>query len=138
MSVTSAVAIEIEVRFAETDMMQVVHHAAYLPWLEMGRIAYMQACKAPYPEIARTHNFSVVEVSLEIRKPLVFGDKVQVLTSLEKISSRKLSFSYQLRDPLSDLSVASGITAHVCVDLEGRAARIPAELAAKLKTTELT
>ncbi len=129
----AAVEIGVEVRFAETDMMQVVHHAAYLPWLEMGRIAYLKAHGAPYAEIARICNFSVVDVSLQIRHPLVFGDMVQVMTVLDSLGSRKLRFLYELWARQKTLQVATGYTEHICVDLEGRAIRIPATLAAKLQ-----
>ena len=30
------------VRFVETDAMGVVHHANYLRWFEMGRVAYLK------------------------------------------------------------------------------------------------
>lgn len=128
-----AVEIEVEIRFAETDMMQVVHHAAYLPWLEMGRIAYMKARGAPYTEIARTHNFAVVDVSLQIRRPLVFGDTVRVRTTLDHLGSRKLRFAYELRVRPHAALVAAGCTEHICVDLAGQACRIPPTLAARLR-----
>ena len=35
-------------RFAETDAMGVVHHAAYLPYLEEARVAYLRAIGRPY------------------------------------------------------------------------------------------
>ena len=35
------IAIRDRVRFVETDMMGVVHHANYLRWFEMGRVAYL-------------------------------------------------------------------------------------------------
>jgi len=128
-----AVEIEVEIRFAETDMMQVVHTAAYPPWLEMGRIAYMKARGAPYTEIARTHNFSVVDVSLQIRRPLVFGDTVHIRTTLDHLGSRKLRFAYELRVRPHAALVATGRTEHICVDLAGRARRIPPALAARLR-----
>ena len=37
------IAIRDRVRFVETDMMGVVHHANYLRWFEMGRVAYLRA-----------------------------------------------------------------------------------------------
>ncbi len=135
MTIVSTVGIDVEVRFAETDMMQVVHHAAYLPWLEMGRIAFMKARGAPYTEISRTHNFSVTDLSLQIRRPLAFGDTVHLLTALDSLSSRKLCFSYELRAGQKDLLVATGRTEHVCVDLQGRATRIPLDLASRLQAT---
>ena len=39
-----------KVRFVETDMMGVVHHANYLRWFEMGRVAYLRACGIPPAE----------------------------------------------------------------------------------------
>ena len=38
------IAIRDRVRFEETDLMAVVYHANYLPWLEMGRVAWLRAC----------------------------------------------------------------------------------------------
>jgi acyl-CoA thioester hydrolase len=35
----ATVTVTVDVRFAETDAMGVVHHAAYIVWLEMGRVA---------------------------------------------------------------------------------------------------
>jgi acyl-CoA thioester hydrolase len=32
----------LRVRFAETDAMSVVHHAAYLPYLEVARVEYLR------------------------------------------------------------------------------------------------
>lgn len=39
------------VRYAETDAMGVVHHAAYVPWLEVGRVNLLRAAGAPYTTI---------------------------------------------------------------------------------------
>ena len=38
------IAIRDRVRFGETDLMAVVYHANYLPWMEMGRVAWLRAC----------------------------------------------------------------------------------------------
>ncbi|MDQ3247886.1 MAG: acyl-CoA thioesterase, partial [Chloroflexota bacterium] len=34
----SPVALDIGVRFAETDLMGVVHHSSYIVWFECGRV----------------------------------------------------------------------------------------------------
>ena len=132
----AVVEIQVEIRFSDTDMMQLVHHAAYLPWMEMGRLAYMRARGAPYADIARTHHFAVVAVNLQIRRPLVFGGHVCVATTLESLGTRKLRFAYRMRSDTADAVAATGFTEHVCVDLEGRAARIPPALAAKLRRAQ--
>ena len=38
----------IRTRFAETDAMGIVHHAAYLPYLEEARVAYLRQLGHPY------------------------------------------------------------------------------------------
>lgn len=129
----AGVEIQVEIRFSDTDMMQIVHHAAYLPWMELGRLAYMRARGAPYAEIARSHHFAVVAVNLHIRRPLVFGGHVRVATTLESLGTRKLRFAYRMRAEAADAVAATGCTEHICVDLEGRAARIPPGLAARLR-----
>ena len=43
----------IRTRFAETDAMGIVHHAAYLPYLEEARVAYLRHVGHPYDEVRR-------------------------------------------------------------------------------------
>jgi acyl-CoA thioester hydrolase len=51
-------------RFAETDAMGIVHHAAYLPYLEEARVEYLRHLGHPYSEVRQDgHNFAVLEVS---------------------------------------------------------------------------
>ena len=38
-------------RFAETDAMGIIHHAAYLPYLEEARVEYLRAIGHPYDEV---------------------------------------------------------------------------------------
>ena len=41
----------VRTRFAETDAMGVVHHAAYLPYLEEARVAYLRSIGHPYDAV---------------------------------------------------------------------------------------
>ena len=69
---------ELRVRFAETDAMGVVHHAAYLPYLEEARVAYLRAKGRPYGEIrAGGTDIAVVEVHVRYRVALRFDDVVE-------------------------------------------------------------
>ena len=38
-------------RFAETDAMGIIHHAAYLPYLEEARVEYLRAIGHPYDRV---------------------------------------------------------------------------------------
>ena len=65
----------VRVRFAETDAMGVVHHGAYLLYLEAARVEYLRAIGHPYLEVrAAGIDFAVLEVAVQYLTPLRFDD----------------------------------------------------------------
>src|SRR5919107_1161786 len=71
--------VEVRVRFAETDAMGVVHHAAYLPYLEEARVAYLRSVGRPYAEIrASGTDIAVMGAPGRSGQPLRFDDVVAV------------------------------------------------------------
>lgn len=124
----------IAVRFAETDLMGVVHHAAYIVWFELGRIAWLDAAGVPYQEIAATgHHFAVTGIHAAYRASCSFGDSVVVETCLAQLRSRQVAFVYELRHAVDDTLLVSGRSEHICVDLAGAMARIPSDQLARLE-----
>ena len=127
------VPLDIKVRFAETDAMGIVHHSNYIIWFEAGRIAWMDAVGMPYSEVADGGNhFSVIGVQVEFRSPSRFGDTVRIFTHVTELRSRKVSFAYEVRSIADNLLLVSGASQHICVDLEGRMAKIPAPVFKRL------
>ncbi len=58
--------LDIPVRFAETDLMGVVHHSVYVVWFEAARVAWMDAVGMPYVEVAAVgRHFAVTGVQVE-------------------------------------------------------------------------
>jgi acyl-CoA thioester hydrolase len=122
------------VRFAETDLMGVVHHSVHVVWFEAGRVAWMEAAGMPYAEIATGgHHFAVTGLEARYRASARFGDTVRILTRLRQLRSRQVSFTYEIRQANSDTLLATGSSEHICVDLDGRMAAIPAEVMARLR-----
>lgn len=118
--------LDIPVRFAETDLMGVVHHSVYVVWFEAARIAWMDAVGMPYVEVAAVgRHFAVTGVQVEYRASARFGDTVRVAATVTKLRSRHVSFAYRVTNAASGELLATGSTQHICVDLEGRTARIP-------------
>ena len=109
---------------AETDAMQVVHHAAYIVWFEAARVAWMAELGIPYQDFAAGgHHFAVTGLTASYRRNCRFGDAVQVRISLNQVRTRQISFDYEV--VANGALVATATTDHICVDLEGNAARIP-------------
>lgn len=130
----SPVPLDITVRFVETDEMAVVHHSNYIIWFEAGRVAWMDAAGIPYREVAAGGNhFAVTGIQVEYRDAARFGDPVRVLTWISELRSRKVSFGYEVRNRDEDRLLASGASQHICVDLEGRMAKIPGPVYARLQ-----
>ena len=129
----AAVPLDLTVRFAETDLMGVVHHSTYVIWFEAGRVAWMTAAGMPYAEVGDTgHHFAVTALHAEYRAAARFGDVVRVITRLSRLRSRQVAFRYEIRNAASDERLAVGSSEHICVDLEGRMAKIPEFVVARL------
>ncbi len=122
----------VRTRFAETDAMGVVHHAAYLPYLEEARVAYLRSIGHPY-DVVRAGDggdgggggteFPVLEVAVQYRKPLYFDDEVDVALWVGAVTRTTFQVAYLLSvagDPR-----ATAVTVHGCVDTRGRATRLP-------------
>ncbi len=123
----AGVALELPVRFVETDAMGVVHHSNYLVWFEAARIHWMEVAGVPYAEVAAGGNhFAVTSAGVEYRAPARFGDIVRVFASLGQLRSRQVRFEYTVENAANGVLLATGYTQHICVDLAGHMAKIPA------------
>lgn len=119
-------ALDITVRFAETDLMGVVHHASYIVWFEAGRVAWMSAAGLPYAQISNAgYNFAVTDVQCRYRTAIRFGDPVQVITRLAGLRSRQVEFTYEVVNSETGALCAVGSSSHICVDNSGAMTRIP-------------
>lgn len=120
--------IDVEVRYAETDQMGVVHHAAYLIWFELARTRLCEAAGTSYASIEESgHWLMVTGAELSYRRGARYGDTVQVDCWIERLGSRGLSFAYRVRR--GDQSLVTGRTDHHWVRVaDRRPCRIPAPL----------
>jgi acyl-CoA thioester hydrolase len=115
----------IRTRFAETDAMGIVHHAAYLPYLEEARVAYLRHLGHPYEEVRRDgFNFAVLEVAVRYRRPLEFDELVDVRLRAGAVTRASFQLAYLLT--VDDGVRATAVTVHGGVDPRGKARRLPA------------
>lgn len=111
-------------RFAETDAMGIIHHAAYLPYLEEARVEYLRHLGHPYGGVrASGHNFAVLEVSVHYRRPLRFDEVVDVHLTAGAVSRATFQLAYLLS--VDDEVRATAVTVHGCVDNGGKPIRLP-------------
>jgi len=86
----------IEVRYAETDAMGIVHHATYPIWFEQARTEFFRVAGAPYAEMEKEGFASpVLELGVEYKRPCHYGDFVDVETTLEILDKLRCRFNYK-------------------------------------------
>lgn len=119
----------VSVRYAETDMMGVVYHGSYLPWLEIGRTALLKEHGLPYRELEAEGFFlPVLEVSVRYLRPARYDDTVTVTTFLREKPTLRIRMDYELRR--GDELLATAFTLHAFIDRAGKPVRPPASFAA--------
>jgi acyl-CoA thioester hydrolase len=120
---------EIEVRYAETDQMGVVHHANYIVWFELARTHLCALSGFQYSEIEhRGYLLMVTAVEVSYRRPARYGDLVRVACWGERLASRGVHFAYEVRKGRQgeDELLASGRTEHIWIErASGRPCRLP-------------
>lgn len=85
------------IRYGETDMMGIVHHANYVLYFEDARTRLLEELGYPYERIEREGFQSpVVSVELHYGKPLHYGDKPVVRTKVAALTQMKVVFSYEI------------------------------------------
>ena len=114
------------VRYAETDAMQVVYHANYFVWFEVGRCDLLRSLGQTYRTIeAAGLMLPVIEAQCDYRRSARYDDELTIHTSGKLLSSARIRFDYEVRRA-KDTVVAIGRTVHAAVNRDGRPVRLPA------------
>ncbi|HVZ65756.1 MAG TPA: thioesterase family protein [Lacunisphaera sp.] len=123
---------QITVRYAETDMMGIVYHGSYLPWLEVGRTTLLKECGIVYRELeAQGFRLPVVELGVKFTRPALYDDTVTVITRLKERPLLRIRLDYEVRR--GDELLVTGFTVHTFINRAGEPVRPPVEYAAKMR-----
>jgi acyl-CoA thioester hydrolase len=125
----------LRVRFCETDLMAIVHHANYLVYCEAARVDWLHKRGVSYSEWERMGiHLPVVDVRLRYRQPARFEDVLDIDTSVAELSRASVRFAYRIRRGEDLVCEAETLLACVGHDLGLR--RFPADVAAVLRSPE--
>jgi acyl-CoA thioester hydrolase len=129
--------IEVRVRFCETDLMGIVHHASYLAYFELGRVEWLRRRGVAYADWAsRGTHLPVVEASAKYRAAARFDDVLRVETRLGEVRAASLRFDYTLTRVSDDALIAEGSTRLACVNGEHAIRRLSEEMIGVLTSGE--
>jgi len=119
---------EIEVRYAETDQMGVVHHANYIIWFELARTRLCALSGYHYADIEKMgYLLMVTGVEARYRRPARYGDSIRVVCWGDHLGSRGMRFAYEVYK--DDELLVTGFSDHIWVETAtGRPCRTPEPL----------
>lgn len=136
--------VTLRVRYVECDPMNVVHHASYIPWMEMGRTELLREAGVSYAALEQAGVFLVVtKLDVKYRRPIIYDDVVEIRTRAHASGRIKIRHSYEIvlvermgatPDAASDPRVphdgvcAVATTEIACVNGQGRPVPLPAWL----------
>ena len=126
MTPASITAVELRVRYAETDQMGVAYHAHYLVWCEGARTDHMRQRGVTYRELEeRGLRLAVVEAGLRYRLAARYDDLLAVRCWVREVASRRVSFGYAIERPADGALLATAHTALIALDTRHRLSAIP-------------
>ena len=132
----SASRLELPVRFCETDLMGIVHHATYLVYFEAGRVDYLHKRGVSYEQwLKRGLHLPVVEARARYRRPAKFDDLLTVETQVAACTRVTCTWEYRVHRGAE--LMCEGHTLLCCVGDDLAPRRIPDDVAAVLRSDEL-
>jgi acyl-CoA thioester hydrolase len=107
--------------YADTDRSQVVYHANYLRFFEVGRATLMRDAAYSYREIEESgFVYPIIQVGLDYFSPLRYDDPMFIHTRPADLERVKLRFDYIITHGDTGDLVCKGFTRHCATRGAGR------------------
>jgi len=121
------------VYYEDTDLAGIVYYANYLKYIERARTEFVRGLGLDQTALRKAQGlvFAVRRVEADYLQAARFDDELQVQTSVQSVSGARVVLAQGVARGPERLFEA--VVTLVCLQENGRAARIPAEFRAKLE-----
>ncbi len=117
---------DIEIRYAETDQMGIVHHAVYPIYCELSRTHVCERLGLPYHKMEKEGYFLMVaDMYCRYKAPARYGERIYVRCAVSKLNRRLIEFQYEVRRREDDSLLYTGSTRHVVTRGTDRPTSLP-------------
>jgi acyl-CoA thioester hydrolase len=110
---------DVLVRFAETDAQGIAHHASFVVWLEVARVAYLTEFAGGYRGI-QAHGIEALTTEVRVRYHLAAHFDERLTVWARCVDLRGARFRYEYAIEREGALVADGHTSHAIVDAATR------------------
>lgn len=112
----------ITVRYAETDMMGIVHHSRYYPWFEQARTDFIKKSGITYSQMEQMGILlPLTETQCRYLYGLKYEDEVLITCKIDKLTVARIEFSYEVFRLPDMKKMSYGKTKHGFIDKNFRA-----------------
>ena len=117
----------VRVRYAETDQMNVVYHANYFVWFEIGRVELLRQLGFSYADMEAKDRcgIAVIDARCRYKAPARYDDEIIVRTWLKYLRESLIQFEYELLRASDGMLLAEGDTTHIVVDPDMKKTPLP-------------
>ncbi|GER68909.1 hypothetical protein BpJC7_02120 [Weizmannia acidilactici] len=106
---------DIQLSYADTDMMGVIYHGNYIKWLELGRSQFVEDAGYDYLDMEKAGYYApVYHLDITYKKSIRFGDQVSVLTWVEENGRSRTVYGFKIVNGQNEIC-AEGTTTHIIV-----------------------
>lgn len=128
--------IPIDVRFGDIDAMGHVNNAVFFTYLEQSRLQYMLHLGLPAFRATKL-NFILAEVSCQFKAPILYENRLEVKSRVERMGNSSITMTHQIEDRLTRQVMAIGRSVVVVYDYElNQSAPLPIEWRAAIEKFE--
>ncbi|MBX3085047.1 MAG: acyl-CoA thioesterase [Anaerolineae bacterium] len=118
--------LSLPIRLSECDLMGIVHHAQYVIYLEEARIHFAKEIGIDFATVVREgFNLAVIDLQISYKRPLLFGQVVDIYCWLQELKSRGMTFNFELRTNDLEATHATAQVGLLSVSNTGMPTRIP-------------
>lgn len=120
--------------YEDTDFSGIVYHANYLKYAERGRSDYLAHCGIDYQEMQERDPalaFAITQMNINFHASARISELLEVRTIFTKaVGARLLAEQHIFKD---DACIWSATVTAACIDMGGRAKRLPADIIEKIR-----
>ncbi|HEY5588050.1 MAG TPA: thioesterase family protein [Candidatus Paceibacterota bacterium] len=107
---------DLVVRYCETDKMEVVYHANYLVYFEVGRTEFIKKIGMSYSNMEKIGiMIPVIESNCKYMQGAKYEDKLIIKSWIEELTPVKVTFNYSVVREKEGIEIAKGSTKHAFV-----------------------
>lgn len=124
----------LRVLYGDTDSGGVVYYGNYLRFFEVGRTEFMRSNNLTYKSLEDAgFILPVVECHSRYKASAKYDDLLIIETSMTDVKPVSCRFNYRILRRDDEQLLVKGYTTHASIDRDGKLAKLPMDIVAKLK-----